>query len=113
MRTPMFTALALAVAAITAGCAQHTSITGDGTRHEQVIHGSVGITGEDHELTILAGSDVTKLSIIGEENRVFIQDGALVWKIELAGEDNEVSCPPDLAVEFSTVGEDNRLKRRP
>jgi len=99
------------VGSLAAGCS-HTAITGDGSRQSQVIHGSVGITGQDHELTIMPGSDVSKLSVMGEDNRILIREGAAVRKIEIVGEDNQVICPEDLDVEFSTVGEDNRLIRR-
>lgn len=94
------------------GCA-HTAITASGSRQAQVIHGSVGIIGEDIELTILAGSDVTKLSMMGEDIQVVVEDGAVVRKVEIVGEDNEVSCPTDLTVEYSEIGEGNRLIRRP
>ncbi|HUU83449.1 MAG TPA: hypothetical protein VM243_08100 [Phycisphaerae bacterium] len=94
-----------------AGCA-HTAISGDDITHAQVIHGSVGIIGEDNELTVLADSRVTKLSIIGESNRVIVEDGARVDKVEMIGEDNEVDCPAGLSVCFSSIGEDNRLRRR-
>jgi hypothetical protein len=104
--------LAGGLIALLTGCS-HTAISGEGTTQAQVIHGTVGITGEDHRLTILAGSDVTKVSIIGEEIRVIVDDGAVVRKVEIVGEDNEVLCPADLVVEYSAIGEDNRLKRRP
>ncbi|MFH0980831.1 MAG: hypothetical protein V2A79_04760 [Planctomycetota bacterium] len=93
------------------GCTQ-MAITGEAGRHEQVIHGNVGITGEKHELTILSGSDVAKLSIIGEDNRVVVEDGAVLRKVEIIGEDNEVICPPGLTVQYSGIGEGNRLKHR-
>ena len=97
---------------LAAGCS-HTAISGEGSRHEQVVHGRLGITGEDHRFTILAGSEVAKLSIIGDDNRVIVEDGAVVRKVELVGDDNEVICPEGMAVEFSAIGEDNRLKYRP
>ncbi len=103
----------LVVAAVftAGGCAaQQTSITGDGVKQAQVIRGDVGITGEDHELTILAGSDVSKLSIWGDEIKVRIEDGAVVRKIEIIGEDNTIYCPKGLSVEYSAIGEDNKLK---
>ncbi|MBN2445260.1 MAG: hypothetical protein JXO22_00925 [Phycisphaerae bacterium] len=93
------------------GCASN-AITGDENRHEQVYYGELGITGEDHEVEVLRGSDLRKLSIMGEGNHVYIQDGALVAKIEIVGEDNEVSCPADLGFEFTEIGEDNHVTRR-
>ena len=102
--------LVVATVALIPGCA-HTAITGDGVKQAQVIHGSVGIIGDDNELTVLAGSRVTKVSVIGEENRVIIERGATVAKVELIGEENEVFCPQDLSVRFSAIGEDNRLRR--
>jgi len=50
---------------------------------------------------------------MGEDNRVVVQDGAVVRKVEIVGEDNEVICPEGMAVEYSAIGEDNRLKHRP
>ncbi len=94
-----------------AGCATN-AITGDSTRHEQIYHGVVGITGADHEITIEKGSQVPKLSIMGADNSVFIQDGAVVEKIEIVGEDNDVSCPVGLVFEFTQIGEDNRVTHR-
>jgi hypothetical protein len=94
-----------------AGCS-HTAIKGEGYRLAQVIHGTVGIMGEDNRLTIREGSDVIKLSIIGEENRVVVEDGATLRKLEIVGEDNEVTCPEGMSVIYSTIGEDNRLRFR-
>jgi hypothetical protein len=91
-----------------AGCS-HTAIDGEGVRHEQQIQGTLGIKGEDNEVRILDGSDVPKLSIIGENNHVFVEDGARVAKVELVGEDNAVSCPDGMIVEFSSIGENNRM----
>ncbi len=109
-RVPVLAAMVLFAMA---GCVQqHASITGDGVEQAQVIHGDVGITGEDHELTILAGSDVSKLSIWGDEIKVRIEDGAVVRKIEIIGEDNTIYCPKSLSVEYSAIGEDNKLKHR-
>ncbi len=93
-------------------CSQHTSITGEGKKLSQVVHGSVGMTGEDHRLTILAGSDVTKLSIVGEDIEVTIDPGARVRKIEIIGDDNEIIAPADLQFEFSDIGDENEVKRR-
>lgn len=107
--------LAVALLAILFGapaCSQHTSITGEGKKMSQVIHGSIGMTGEDHRLTILAGSDVTKLSIMGEDIRVTIEEGARVRKIEIIGEDNEIIAPADLEFEYSDIGEENEIKHR-
>ncbi len=105
-------AMTLAVASLGGCAAQRTSITGENVDQEQVVHGEVGITGEDHEVTILAGSDVSKLSIWGEDIRVHIADGAVVRKIEIIGEDNTVSCPAGLSVEYSAIGDDNKLRYR-
>jgi hypothetical protein len=95
-----------------AGCV-HTAITGEKSHQERIIHGTVGITGEKHQLTLLAGSDVQKLSIIGEDNRVVVQDGATVRKVEIVGENNEVICPADMPAEYSEIGEHNRIKHEP
>ena len=94
------------------GCA-HTSIHGSGTRHERVIQGQIGITGEDHQLTVLPGSEVTKLSIIGEDNRVVVLEGATIEKVEIVGDDNEVLVPAGMVVEYSEIGEDSRLRYLP
>ena len=104
-------AVVLLVLAAMTGCS-HTAIRGEGCEQEQVIRGAVGITGEDHELTILSGSEVTKLSIIGEDNRVVVEQGATIHKIEIIGEDNEVTCPEGASVHYSSIGEDNRLRYR-
>ncbi|MCP4592088.1 MAG: hypothetical protein GY842_15245 [bacterium] len=95
-----------------AGCAR-TSITGEHGRHEQVLYGTAGVIGEDHHLTILAGSEVLKLSIIGESNEIVVEDGAVVDKVEIIGEDNRVILPAGNAVDFSEIGEDNHLEYRP
>ncbi len=109
MQVRRFTAPGLiVVCAVLAGCS-HTAIDGEGLRHEQLIQGTVGIKGEDNEIRVLEGSDVPKLSIIGEDNRVFVEDGAWVGKVEIVGEDNHVSCPDGMSVEFSSIGENNRL----
>lgn len=104
--------LAGLAALLLTGCAT-VRIGGEGSRQEMVIQGNVGITGEDHELTILPGSQVTKLSIIGEDVEVFVRPGATVDKIEIVGEDNEVTVPEGMPVEYSQLGEDNRLRFRP
>lgn len=95
-----------------AGCTQRTTITGEGLKESHVIRGELGISGEDNEVTLLAGSDVSKLSIMGQDIDVVVEEGATVRKIEVVGEDNTVRCPPGLAVDFSTIGEDNKLYRR-
>ncbi len=102
--------LGVALMAVT-GCS-HTSIVGEGRRHEQVVQGTIGLMGEDNEITLLAGSDVPKLSIMGEGNRVIVRDGAWLQKVEIIGEDNEVVCPAGQAVEYTAIGEDNRLRYR-
>ena len=61
--------LGLAALLVVTGCS-HTSIVGEGRRHEQVVQGTIGLMGEDNEIILLAGSDVPKLSIIGEDNRL-------------------------------------------
>lgn len=106
-----FVAVAATLTAL-AGCA-HNAITGDGSRHELVLHNTARLDGEDIDLTILAGSDVRKLSIVGEANRVVIENGAVVHKVEIVGEDNEVICPAGMAVEYTEIGEDNDLRYRP
>jgi hypothetical protein len=110
-RTRQGIALAAGLALL-AGCAAHTEIAGDGIRQAQVIHGTVGIIGDGNELTVLPESKVSKLSIMGENNRVIVEEGACVSKVEVVGEDNEVICPEDLSVRFSSLGEDNRLRRQ-
>lgn len=94
-----------------AGCS-HTAIKGEGYRLAHVIHGTVGIVGEDNRLNVREGSDVLKLSIIGEDNRVVVEDGAILRKLEIVGEDNEVTCPQGQSVVYSSIGEDNRLRFR-
>ncbi len=103
--------LSLSTLLALAGCS-HTSIVGEGKRHEQVVQGTIGLMGEDNEITLLAGSDVTKLSIMGESNLVIICDGAWVHKIEIIGEDNKIVCPAGQAVAYTAIGEDNRLRYR-
>ena len=109
MRIRLLAGLAVVSAA---GCS-HTAIVGEGQRHEQVVQGTIGITGDGHQFTVLPGSEVAKLSVVGDDNRVVVQDGAVVRRVELVGEDNEVICPEGMAVEYSAIGEDNRLKYRP
>jgi hypothetical protein len=101
----------LAVVVVLGGC-QHTSITGSESMHERTVQGDLGIAGEDIRVTLLAGSDVPKLSIMGEGNTVVVGDGATVKKVEIVGEDNEVSLPPGLEVTYTEIGESNRLKYR-
>ena len=93
------------------GCV-HTAITGEKSRQERVIHGTIGITGDHHQITLLAGSDVLKLSIIGEKNHVVVQDGATLKKVEIVGEHNEVICPENMPVEYSEIGEHNCIKHQ-
>lgn len=88
----------------------HTDIRGEGTRHERVVVGNVRIHGEDHVLTILPGSEVAKLSIVGDGNYVRVLEGGTIDKVEILGEDNEVVVPHGMVVEYSEIGEDNRLK---
>jgi len=102
----------VAALALLTGCA-HTNITGDGTRHERVMVGDVRITGAEHTVTILAGSEVSKLSIMGSDNRVRVCAGGTIEKVEIVGEDNEVLVPEGTVVEYSEIGEDNRLKYLP
>ncbi len=104
-------AFAASVLAIS-GCTQHTSISGEGVVHAQLIHGNVGITGDDHELTILSGSDVPILSIIGDDVEVTIEDGARVHKIEIVGDDNLVVCPQNASVCFASIGDNNKIRYR-
>lgn len=103
--------LTIGLAFSVTGC-QHTSITGSESMHERTIHGDVGVAGDDITLTLLSGSDVPKLSIIGEDNRIVVADGARVRKVEIVGEGNTVSVPDDLDVQYSEIGEDNRLENR-
>lgn len=94
------------------GCA-HTAITGDGSMHERIIKGNVGLVGEDISLTLVATSEVPKLSIMGEGNRVVVAEGARVDKIEVVGEENEVVLPMGLKPIYNEIGEENRLKYHP
>lgn len=112
MRQRLRKFLLVGVATVFAAGCSHTAIDGESLSQEQVVYGTVGIKGEDNELTILPGSEVTKLSIIGQGNRVVIEDGAVVYKVEIVGEDNEVICPEGMSIEYSTIGEDNRLQYR-
>jgi hypothetical protein len=108
-RRPMMLLLATAAIALT-GCAG-TRISGEGIRQEQIVHGELGLSGEDIVFTVLDGSQVSKLSIIGDDIRVFVRHGAVVDKIEIVGEDNEVSVPADATFEYSAIGEENRVIR--
>jgi hypothetical protein len=104
-------ALAMTVLAVVlTGCAHH-NITGTGSRHAQVYHGSLRLTGEDNEITVLSGSNITKLSIMGEDNLVYVEEGALLEKVEIVGDDNEVVCPEGMPAQYNQIGEDNRIKR--
>lgn len=95
-----------------AGCA-HTAFIGEKTHAERVYHGTIGITGDEHQVTLLAGSDVQKLSIIGEKNRIVVQDGATLHKLEIVGEHNEITCPENMPAECSQIGEHNTIKHQP
>ena len=98
--------------AVNAGCTQALAISGDGMRDTLHVTGDVGIRGDDNRLTILAGSDVSKLSIIGDENEVIFEEGAHVSKVEVVGEENEIRVPEGEDVQWSAIGEDNRLRHR-
>lgn len=113
MRSTHLAACTLAASVLVpAGCAQRVSISGEGVVQAQLVHGDVGITGEDHELTILSGSEVPKLSIIGDDVEVIVEDGAQVHKIEIVGEDNTVTCPQNASVQFSSIGDNNKIRYR-
>jgi len=94
---------------LTTGCAV-TRVTGSDSKWRQVAYGNIGIIGEDHEVTLLAGSEVSKLSIMGEDIHVCVEEGAVVDKIEIVGEGNVVECPDGMPIEYSEIGEDNRIR---
>ncbi len=102
--------IALALLVLT-GCTV-TRITGSDSKWRQVGYGNIGIIGEDHEVTFLAGSAITKLSIMGEDIHVYVEDDATVDKIEIVGEGNVVDCPDGMPIEYSEIGEDNRIHHR-
>ena len=102
--------MAIAMLLLT-GCAV-TRVTGSDSKWRQVGYGNIGIIGEDHEVTLLAGSEVSKLSIMGEDIHVYVEDGAVVDKIEIVGEGNVVECPDGMPIEYSEIGEDNRIRHR-
>ncbi len=107
----LLTAMGLGCVLLATGCAS-TTISGEGTRMEQVFTGNVGIRGEDHDIVMLPGSEVLKLSIMGEDVYVDVLDGATIDKIEIVGNDNEVVCPEEMSFEQSIIGEGNRIRRR-
>ncbi|MFQ5806007.1 MAG: hypothetical protein ACE5I3_06115 [Phycisphaerae bacterium] len=94
------------------GCAQN-AISGKAGKHEQIYHGTVGITGSDHEVVLLTGSEVPKLSIIGKNNQVIVEDGAVIRKVEIVGKNNEVTYPKGMELRYSEIGKNNQLIHRP
>lgn len=73
-----FFSLACLLPMVVVGCAQEMSISGEDVHQSHVIQGDVGIIGEDHELRILAGSDVPKISIMGDDIEVYVEAGAVI-----------------------------------
>lgn len=103
--------LAGAVAFILAGCASNP-IVGHGTVQTGRYNGDVGVSGNGSTLTILAGSNVPKLSIVGDGCKITVEDGAEVRKIEFWGNGNVVSIPSDLQVMVAAMGT-NQVNPRP
>lgn len=111
MRTRISLTCLIALAIMLAGC-NTTYLTSSGSRYSGVYYGELGLKGEDNELTLLDGTDLTKLSVMGKDNRVVVRPGANVMKVEIVGEDNRVECPAGMSVEYTEIGEDNELKFR-
>lgn len=94
------------------GCA-HTGLRGHAGQYERTFRDEVGVWGNANEVTLLRGSEVSKLSILGDANRVTIENGATIRKLEIAGRDNVVQYPDGERFEYNYLGIHNRLIRKP
>ncbi len=84
--------------------------TGDGKRVADVFQGSISLTGNGHEITIQAGSEVPCVTILGSENSIRIEEGATVTQIRGLGNDNAVDAPHGMDIDLSLLkGENNGL----
>lgn len=111
MKRIVLSALTTGLLVAAGGCASH-SIVGHGVTQAGQYFGDVGMVGHGTNLTVQAGSKVTKLSIIGDDCRVTVEEGAWVGWIEFWGNGSTVSIPADMVTRTSEVGA-NQIIHRP
>lgn len=87
-------------------------ITGHNVMRASQFFGHVRLIGDGSDLTVMAGSKVTKLSIVGDDNRVTVHEQVTLNKIEFWGKNNTVSVPASLVVRTAEIGT-NQIVRRP
>ena len=104
-------AMLVAIHATLAGCATNP-VVGHGTSQTGRYRGDVGITGNGTELTIQAGSNVSKLSIVGDACIVNLEDGGVVRRIEFWGTANTVTIPEKFNPIIASVGV-TKVEHRP
>jgi hypothetical protein len=112
MRTKLLLALIAGLLVSAAGCGRPTRIIGHGIQQPVQLFGDVGITGNNNDFTVLAGSRVTKLSIIGDDNRITVEEGVALNRVEFFGNGNTLSVPDFLVIRTAQVGT-NQIIRRP
>lgn len=87
--------------------------TGESKTISDVFVGKISITGNDHRLTIRAGSVVPWVTIVGSDNLITIEKGAQVDKIRGLGGNNTIVAPPSVEVDASGLkGNNNTLRSK-
>ena len=111
MKTVLLSVVMTGLVVAATGCA-YNSIMGNGIVRADQYFGDVGLTGDNHNVTIVRGSRVNKLSILGDDCSVTVQNGVALCKIEFWGTGNTISLPEGLLVRTTEVGM-NQIIRRP
>jgi hypothetical protein len=76
----------------------------------EVFKGSISLTGNDHEVTIQAGSEVPSVTILGSNNTIRVEEGASVTEIRGLGNGNTVDVPNGMEIDLTLLkGENNGL----
>lgn len=105
--------IAMATAALLAatGCSSTNRIVGHNLTQTGHWYGELGITGDGNNITVQAGSRLTKLSVLGDGNAVTVEERCSLGKVELWGENNTVNVPDYLVVRIAQWGPANQIVR--
>ncbi len=84
--------------------------TGAGIRVAEVFNGSISLTGNGHDITIQAGSEVPSVTILGSDNTIHVEEGANVTQIRGLGNGNAIDAPQGMDIDLTLLkGENNGL----
>lgn len=112
MRNAVAIGLLAGMLVAASGCA-HNSVVAHNTISSGAYYGTDGIFGHNNTRTIERESRLDKISIIGDGNSYIIEDNVMLKKVEILGQDNTVSVPEGLVIRWTTIGQGNKLVRRP